>query len=95
MCTLLFFFLQARGLWRAGRLALGSPQACQKSLHIGDSYYSTGGSEIALLRVARERMTSPMLPITAEVMVFVCLKVVLGLFMLSMSNVATLLCMTH
>lgn len=34
MCTLkcfFFSFLQARGLRRAGRLALGSPQACQKN----------------------------------------------------------------
>ena len=30
-----FSFLQARGLRRAGRLALGSPQACQKkSTHL-------------------------------------------------------------
>ena len=46
----------------------GSPSLVHKlaknSLHIGDSYYSTGGSEIALLRVARERMSSPMLPNT-------------------------------
>ena len=67
MCTLKCFFSLFCKLVDYGELA-GSPSVvhklAKKSLHICDSYYSTGRSEKTLLRVARERMTSPILPNT-------------------------------
>lgn len=67
MCTLLFIYLFFCKLVDNGGLA-GLPslvhKLAKKGLHICDLYYSTGGSERALLRVTRERMTSPMLPNT-------------------------------